>query len=100
MSVSAPILGDESKHPIVSAFTPVNWKSKGKVTSVKNQGSCGSCWAFATVAAIESSRLIETNVRSDLSEQHLVDCVYDRSGCRGGWMSTAMRYIISNNRGI
>lgn len=70
------------------------------VTSVKNQGSCGSCWAFAAVGHIEAKLLIQTEISADLSEQQLVDCTYSRSGCRGGWMSTAYRHIYSSNRGI
>ena len=70
------------------------------VTPVKDQGSCGSCWAFAAVGHLESLFLIEAQVELDLSEQQLVNCVYSRSGCNGGWMSTAYRHIIYRNRGI
>ena len=106
VSVKAPIVNTK-KHPIVG-ITPVDWDAQGKVTSIKNQGQCGSCWAFSTVAAIEASRLIEENVSSDLSEQQLVNCVYENrtgfpnsvSGCQGGWMDQAFDYIIKNNRGI
>lgn len=71
--------------PLPSAF---NWKDLGLMTSVKNQGSCGSCWAFATLGALEG--MIRTQVSSglnpDLSEQWLVDC--DPGGtCNGGWES-------------
>jgi C1A family cysteine protease len=60
------------------------------VSGVKNQGSCGSCWAFSAVAAIESTLLI--NGRTELlSEQQLVDCsrAYGNQGCSGGWMDSA-----------
>ena len=70
------------------------------VTPVKSQGRCGSCWAFAAVGHLESLFLIEAQVKLDLSEQQLVNCVYSRDGCRGGWMSTAYRHIAYGNRGI
>ena len=43
---------------------------------MRDQGQCGSCWAFSALAAVESSRLIQLQSEDDLSEQQLVDCVY------------------------
>ena len=83
--------------PIVTAPTPKNWTETGDVTSVKNQGQCGSCWAFAALAAIESSYLVASDTTYDLSEQQMVDCVYSRDGCGGGWMSTTYNFIINND---
>ena len=65
-------------------YTPVNWRKKGKVSPVRpSQGPCGSCWAFAAVAAIESAQLMRYGSHRDLSEQQLVDCTYASSynGC-------------------
>jgi C1A family cysteine protease len=78
--------------------TPLNgdidWTATNKVTGVKNQANCGSCWAFSAVASIESALLI--NGRSALlSEQQLVDCSrsYGNQGCNGGWMDSAFQYV-------
>jgi len=76
--------------PATPIVKDVDWVAAGKVTAVKNQGSCGSCWAFSATAAIESGSLI-AGVKIDLSEQQLVDCSrsYGNQGCSGGWMDSA-----------
>lgn len=73
-----------------------DWRTKGVVTPVKNQGACGSCWAFAAAAAMESAHAISSGKLLDLSEMELVSCVYDHSGCDGGLMDDAFRWVISN----
>nr|XP_018909848.1 PREDICTED: putative cysteine proteinase CG12163 [Bemisia tabaci] len=70
-----------------------SWVDKGKVTPVKNQGYCGSCWAFSAVGNMESLYAIKHNKMETFSEQQIVDCDTTSDGCNGGWMSNAVVYV-------
>ncbi|XP_075711295.1 cathepsin L-like proteinase [Rhinoderma darwinii] len=71
----------------------VDWRDSKCVTRVKDQGFCGSCWAFATVGVFESHHCIKTKELVEFSEQQLVDCDSGNDACCGGLPENAMAYI-------
>ncbi|XP_065874843.1 ervatamin-B-like [Euphorbia lathyris] len=83
--------GNNTKVPI-----SVDWRKKGAVTRVKDQGACGGCWAFSAVAATEGITKIKTGKLVTLSEQQLIDCDKRDSGCEGGAMEEAFTFIKKN----
>jgi len=75
----------------------VDWRTKGAVNPVKDQGQCGSCWAFSATSALESSWFLKQGKLLNLAEQQMVDCGGSTGnyGCNGGWMDWAFQYIIN-----
>ena len=76
----------------------IDWRKNHKVSSVKNQGHCGGCWAFSSSGAVESAWAIKYNIVYNLSQQELIDCSidYGNKGCGGGSMDLGFQYIIDN----
>lgn len=72
-----------------------DWRQEGAVTNVKNQGHCGSCYAFSVTGVIEGQHFIKTKTLLELSEQQIVDCSrnYNNNGCGGGFMHKTYDYI-------
>ncbi|XP_066151658.1 digestive cysteine proteinase 1-like [Euwallacea fornicatus] len=76
--------------------TAVDWRDVGAVSRVKNQGSCGSCWAFSVTGTLESFYYLSYKEKVEFSEQQLIDCDKSNNACNGGDESPAMEYFMKN----
>lgn len=83
-----------------ASFPSLDWRSDGSVSPIKAQGECNACYAFATVAAVESQVFRSTGTTPNLSEQQIVDCsendVYSNEGCKWGYIASTLQYTVDN----
>ena len=77
-----------------------DWRVKGAVNPVKNQGKCGSCWAFGATAVTEAAHFIATGTLQSLSEQEIISCDITSYGCHGGWQSHAFDLLKYQNQAL
>ncbi|CAG9333816.1 unnamed protein product [Blepharisma stoltei] len=92
-----PITGVEYFTPEkVEIPTTIDWRQKGAVTPIKNQGQCGACWSFSTTASVEAAWFLSGHTLVSLSEQALIDCSvsFGTSGCYGGSYDAGFQYTI------
>ncbi|CAH1188083.1 unnamed protein product [Phyllotreta striolata] len=98
--IEPPTHRDEAELPLTDVPESKDWAAEGMVTKIKDQEACGCCYAFASVAAIESGNAIVNKKLQDLSVQEVVDCsagdIYLNHGCSGGIIEGSIHYVMDH----
>jgi cathepsin L len=95
-SVQSHDVPTQVEEPVNVTAGSVDWRSKGYVTPIKNQGQCGSCWSFSSTGGLEGQHFAATGNLVSLSEQQLVDCDTYCYGCNGGWVQKGFEWWINH----
>merc|ERR1712110_387055 len=94
-----PVNFSEAPHLNISLSDSFDWVAKGAVNPIKDQGSCGSCWAFSTACNLEGTGFVSSSKLVSVSEQDIVDCDHNDDGCDGGDAASALAWS-SQNGGV
>ncbi|XP_054846267.1 cathepsin O isoform X1 [Eublepharis macularius] len=92
-SSAVPKYVPEAEGTATSLPARFDWRDKNAVTPVRNQETCGACWAFSVVGSIESAYAVKGNVLEELSVQQVIDCSYNNNGCNGGSTISALNWL-------
>jgi cathepsin L len=105
LGIRSPVLSNEpsgTPRPPVANIGSIDWRDRGAVNAIRDQGRCGACWAFAAIVAAEGSYFVGSESKKtllSLSESNLIDCVTACYACDGGLVTDAFQYVLQYQDG-